>query len=137
VKIASKVDFLNPIDVDKVTVERDYYFPNAYVIDLPLNAPPDHAWQDIFERECRVSTQFWERKIFVMGDKLRLVTTENEIEDKLGWIKKVVEQTNRKIDEYNRTFRVEKELCKKIPEEDAKECIERIRETLKQVLRTY
>lgn len=136
-EIARKVKFLNPVNVDKIAVERDYYFPNAFIIDLPLDAPPDHAWQDIFEREWKMSRRLWERKIFVVGDKLRLVTTKNEIENKLDWIKKVVEQTNKEIDGYNQTFRVEKELSKQIPEEEVKECIERIRETLKEVLRTY
>lgn len=136
-EIAHKVKFLEPVDVGKIKVERDHYFPNAYIIDLPLDAQPDHAWQDIFDREWRMSRQLWERKIFVIGDKLRLVTTANEIENKLEWIRKIVEQTNKEIDEYNNMAPIEKELCKQIPEENVKECIERIRETLKEVLRAY
>ena len=43
----------------------------------------------------------WDRKLFVVGEKLRLVTTVNDIEDKLDWVRQVIERTNRDIDEYN------------------------------------
>jgi hypothetical protein len=43
----------------------------------------------------------WDRKLFVVGEKLRLVTTVNDIEDKLDWVRQVVERTNRDIDECN------------------------------------
>jgi multidrug efflux pump subunit AcrB len=43
----------------------------------------------------------WDRRLFVVGEKLRLVTTVNDIEDKLDWVKQVIERTNRDIDEYN------------------------------------
>jgi hypothetical protein len=42
-----------------------------------------------------------DRKLFVVGEKLRLVTTINDIEDKLDWVRQVIERTNRDIDEYN------------------------------------
>lgn len=36
-----------------------------------------------------------------MGEKLRLVTTVNDIENKLDWVRQVTERTNRDIDKYN------------------------------------
>jgi hypothetical protein len=67
-----------------------------------LDSTPDHVWQDFFEREWRSSRHLWDRKIFVIGDKLRLVTSEMDLEDKLDWVKQIVVQTNGRIDEYQK-----------------------------------
>lgn len=52
-------------------------------------------------REWKSGRHLWDRKLFVVGEKLRLVTTVNDIEDKLDWVRQVIERTNRDIDEYN------------------------------------
>ncbi len=104
-----KVNLLKPFDVNKITIQRDRYFPNAYIIDLPLDSIPDHVWQDIFEQKWKSSRHLWDRKLFVMGDKLRLVTTANEFGDKLDWVKQVIKETNKTIDKYNLAFQKEKE----------------------------
>jgi hypothetical protein len=133
-EIAKKVKLLEPVDVDKITIKRDHYFPNAYVIDFPLDSTPDHVWQDIFEREWKSSRHLWDRKLFVMGDKLRLLTTADEIEEKLGWVKHVMEQTNTDIDEYNReaesrATEMEEQMKRTIEEEKAN--VERMREVIR------
>jgi hypothetical protein len=133
-EIAKKVKLLEPVDVDKITIKRDHYFPNAYVIDFPLDSTPDHVWQDIFEREWKSSRHLWDRKLFVMGDKLRLLTTADEIEEKLGWVKHVMEQTNMDIDEYNReaesrATELEEQMKRTIEEEKAN--VERMREVIR------
>jgi hypothetical protein len=43
----------------------------------------------------------WDRKLAVIGEKVRLITTPDEIEEKLDWVKNMIEQTNKYIDEYN------------------------------------
>jgi hypothetical protein len=97
-----EVKLLKPFDVDKITIKRDSYFPNAYIIDLPLDSIPNHVWQDIFEQTWKSSRHLWDRKLFVIGDKLRLVTSADEFEDKLNWIEQVINDANKAIDEYNR-----------------------------------
>jgi len=131
-----KVKFLKPIDVDKITISRDHYFPNAYIIDLPLDSTPEHVWQDIFEREWKSSRHLWDRKLFVVGDKLRLVTSVNEIEEKLDWVKQVVERTNKRVDEYNleaeaRATQMGEQMRKRVLEEKAR--VERIRNRLRKM----
>lgn len=117
---------------------RDDYFSDAYVIDLPLDSAPDHVWQDIFIREWKSSRHLWDRKLFVVGDKLRLITTAYEIEDKLDWVKQVLERTNKGIDEYNREVEarkplIEEQVKKQMLEEKAR--VERIREILRKSFR--
>lgn len=100
-EVARKVRLSESIDADTVAIGKDYYFANAFVVDLPLETVPDHVWQDIFEREWKSGRHLWDRRLFVVGEKLRLVTTVNDIEDKLDWVKQVIERTNRDIDECN------------------------------------
>jgi hypothetical protein len=135
-QIVKKVKLLTPFDVENITINRDRYFPNAYIIDLPLDSIPDHIWQDIFERTWKSSRHLWDRKLFVIGDRLRLVTTANEFGDKLDWIEQVINETNKNIDEYNRLNQLEKETGIKeekqrqeLWKEKAK--IDTIRETLR------
>jgi hypothetical protein len=133
---ARKVKLLKPFDVDKINVKTDRYFPNAYIVDLPLDSIPDHVWQDIFERKWKSSRHLWDRKLFVVGDKLRLVTRADEFEGKLDWVELVIKETNKGIDEYDLAVRTEDEI--RIKEElhkqrpwDEKARIELIRDTLR------
>jgi hypothetical protein len=126
-----KAKLLEPVDASKINITRDHYFSNAYIIDLPLDSVPDHAWQDIFDREWKMSRRLWDRKLFVIGDKLRLITTPNEMEEKLSWIKELVELTNKGIDEYNRIAPVEKQLKKQETLEDERTVIESVRDVLR------
>jgi uncharacterized protein YnzC (UPF0291/DUF896 family) len=107
---AKKVNLKQHIDASTTPVKRDRYFRNAYIIDLPLNSVPDHTWQDILDREWKSSLRLWDRKLFVVGDHLRLVTTINDIGSKLDWVNQIIEKTNEGIDEYNKTSEAEEAL---------------------------
>ena len=129
-ELVKKVNLQEPVEIDKINIVKDHYFSNAYIIDLPLDSAPDHAWQDIFEREWTTSRDLWERKLFVIGNKLRLVSTTNQIEDKIDWIKQVIAKTNEEVDEYNKTASADKQLKKQTFEEDNAN-VEMIRQLLK------
>ena len=99
-EIARKVNLLKPFEVDKINITQDAYFVNAFLVDLPLDATPDHVWQDVFDQKWKASRHLWDRKLFVIGNKLRLVTPSDEFENKLTWVEKIIEETNRTIDQY-------------------------------------
>jgi hypothetical protein len=131
-----EVKLLKPFDVDKINIKMDSYFPNAYIIDLPLDSMPDHVWQDIFEQTWKSSRHLWDRKLFVLSDKLRLVTSVDEFEDKLNWIEQVIKDTNKAIGDYNRL--VQEEEAAKAKEEiekqrplDEKRSVEMMRDDLR------
>lgn len=140
-EIAKKVKLLETIDAEKIIIKKDRYFSKAYFIDLPLDSTPNHVWQDIFEREWKSSRYLWDRKLFVMGDKLRLVTTPYDIEDKLDWIKQVINQTNKAIEEYSQkpevlVVQAEERLEKqKIEEEKAN--VEMIRDLIRKTFGSW
>jgi hypothetical protein len=100
-EIVRKVKLTEPINANGITIMRDHYFSNAYVIDLPMEFAPDHVWQDIFEREWKSSRHLWDRKLFIIGDRLRLLTMATDVEDKLDWVKQVIERTNSQVEQYN------------------------------------
>lgn len=97
---AKKVNLLEPVDIAKVNIRRDDYFSNAYIIDLPLDAEPDHVWQDIFEREWMMSRSLWDRKTFIIGDMLRLITPPHDMEEKINWVREVIAATNKSVENY-------------------------------------
>lgn len=115
-EVASKIRLLASPNTDSINISRDRYFHNAYIIDLPLDSTPNHIWQDIFEKEWKSSRHLWDRKLFIIGDNLRLVTTVDDLEDKLDWISQIIERTNKDVEEYNQ----ETEAREKQVEEDAR-----------------
>ncbi len=132
-----KTVIIEPLDADKVNINRDHYFPDAYVIDLLLDSTPDHVWLDIFEREWKTSRQLWDRKIFIIGDRLRLITTAYELEEKLDWVKQVIDQTNAGVVKYNRETALHTAQLKIRPrkqtvkEDEERASLELIRETIR------
>jgi hypothetical protein len=131
---ARKVKLKENIDVSALGIKKDSYFRSAYVIDLPLDSVPDHAWQDILDREWRASLRLWDRKLFVVADKLRLVTSIDDIEGKIDWVKQVIERTNQGIDEYNKEIKAretqtEEDLHRRTAEE--KVSVDAIRDSLR------
>lgn len=95
-------------DIDKISVSKYNHF-NTHIIDIPLDSTPNPIWQEIFEREWKSSRDLWDRKLAIVGDKLRLITMLDDIDAKLNWLKQVIEQTNKAIIEY----------CQKIEDEEA------------------
>ncbi|MGB9676531.1 MAG: hypothetical protein ACPL0C_05025 [Candidatus Bathyarchaeales archaeon] len=134
-EFVKKAKLLDHFDVEKITITKDHYFQDAYLIDFPLDSTPDHVWQDLFEREWKLSKHLWDRKLFVIGNKLRLVTSLRDIEEKIDWVKEVVDLTNMRVDEYNkemeaREVQAEEVLKKQVLEDSVK--IEEIRNILRQ-----
>jgi hypothetical protein len=137
-EVVRKIALLKPFNVDNINISKDHYFRNAYIVDLPLDSAPEHIWLDIFEQKWRSSRHLWDRKVFVIGDKLRLVTTVDEFGEKLDWVEHVIRETNKAVDEYNTAVKMEKELTAKVEREVQKQMLweERARvETLREALR--
>lgn len=103
---SNEVNFLEPVEVDKVKIQKDKFYANAYVIELPLDSQPGYVWQTLFELEWKSSLHLWERKVVVVGTKLLLITTPNEIGEKIDWLKKVVESTNRRVTRFDQTQQI-------------------------------
>ncbi len=128
--LSKKVNIKKPIDPEKLPMEKDDSFEMAYAVYIPLDSTPDYIWEQCFERERKVSFYSMKGKVTVENDKLRAVTIPNEIKGIIEWIKKLVERTNRSVEEYNKELRQKEEIeeaRRKREEED----IKKMREALK------
>lgn len=112
-RLSKKVNLMKTIDVDKIPIRRDNFFPDAYIIELPLDSQPDYIWQTLFEQEWKSSLHLWERKVVVVGNKSVLITTPAQIEEKIDWIKRIVESTNARVQRFNETQQIMKEAEEK------------------------
>ena len=105
VELVKKVNVKHPIDARSVAIHKDPIHKNAYIITLPLDSDPSYVWQTYFEQELRSSLDFWERKVLIMGNELKLVTLPNDIEEKLNWLEKLVDAANDRVEEYNESIK--------------------------------
>lgn len=108
-ELAKKISIKHPISVEHVSIHNDPFRPGAYVISLPLDAVPSYTWQTLFELELWSSLDFWDRKVLVVGDQLKLVTTLDKLQEKLNWLEQIVVAANRRVDEHNRNVEAAKE----------------------------
>lgn len=128
-RLGRKVNLMKSIDIGKVPISRDVFITNAYVIELPLDSQPDYVWQTIFEQEWKSSLHLWERKVVIVGDKLLLITTPTEIEEKIDWLKRVIESTNMRVERFIRTQQI-------IEEAEETEALRKHENIIRDVLRT-
>lgn len=119
---------MKSIDVNKIPIRKDSFFPDAYIIELPLDSQPDYVWQTFFEQEWKSSLHLWERKVVVVGNKLMLITTPAQIEEKIDWIKKMVESTNARVEKFDETQKI-------MEEEEEKQALREHENIIRDVLR--
>lgn len=108
-EMSEKVKIKHPVDPNNVKVQKDPFYPSAYIIALPLDSEPSYVWQRLFDQELQSSLDFWDRKVVIVGRELKLVTTRDRVGAKLGWLEDLVTRTNKRVDDYNRKVRAEKE----------------------------
>lgn len=119
-ELGEKVNIKHPIDPQNVTIYKDPFYPDAYIIGLPLDSDPSYVWQRLFEQELWSSLDFWDRKVVIVGRELKLVTTRERVGEKLGWLEELVTATNRRVEEYNKKAKAAQEVTdqKLVDEED-------------------
>lgn len=108
--MVKSVKVLMPFDASRIYVGQDRNFPNSYIVELPLDSVPDQDWRDAFQLKWKSSRDFWDRKLFLVEDRVRLVATEDEFVEKLGWLEKIIDETNESIKEQYRVIESEKEM---------------------------
>jgi hypothetical protein len=118
VELTAKVSIKHPIDPQNVTIYKDPFYPDAYIIALPLDSDPSYVWLTLFGQELWSSLDFWDRKIVVVGREIKLVTTRERVGEKLGWLEERVNATNRRVDEYNRRVKVEEQAKETGPKDE-------------------
>ena len=107
-----KVNIKHPVDPNHIDIQKDPFHPTAYIITLPLDSDPSYIWHTLFEQELWSSLDFWDRKVLVVGRSIKLVTARDRVEEKLRWLQGVVTATNKRVEEYNKKVRAEKDASR-------------------------
>ena len=110
--MAKSVRIMTPSDTSRICVSQNPTFPDAYIVYLPLDSMPDQEWRDAFELKWRSSRDLWDRKLLLINDKVRLVTTADGFVEKLDWVEKTIAETNDAIKEQCRLIAKEKEMLR-------------------------
>lgn len=108
--MSEKVNIKHPIDPQNITIYKDPFYPDAYIIGLPLDSDPSYVWQRLFEQELWSSLDFWDRKVVIVGRELKLVTTRERVGEKLGWLEELVTATNKRVEDYSRKVKAAQEV---------------------------
>ena len=82
------------------------------MVELPLDSTPEKNWRDTFEQKWRSSRDLWDRKIYLINDKIKLLSTVDHFDEKLDWMERIIDDTNKAVEEYNRLIEEESELIK-------------------------
>jgi hypothetical protein len=106
------VRIMTPLDASRICVSQNPGFPESYIVDLPLDSVPDSEWCDTFDLKWKSSRDLWDRKLLLIDDKVRLVTTADGFVEKLEWVEKTIEETNDSISEQYRMIEKEKEMIR-------------------------
>ncbi|MGA2308792.1 MAG: hypothetical protein ABSG57_04490 [Candidatus Bathyarchaeia archaeon] len=110
--MAKSVRIMTPFDASEICVSQNPTFPDAYIVDLPLDSVPDQEWRDAFDLKWKSSRDLWDRKLLLIDDKVRLVTTADEFVEKLEWVEKTIDETNNAIKDQCRIIGKEKEMIR-------------------------
>ena len=110
--MSKTIKFLKPFDASKISVNEHPAFSDVYVVELPLDSVPDETWRDTFEEKWRSSRDLWDRKICLVNNKIKLLSTADYFDEKLDWIERVVDDTNKAVKEYAHAIEQEKELIR-------------------------
>ena len=110
--MAKSVRIMAPFDTSKISVRQNPTFPDAYIVDLPLDSVPDQEWRDAFDLKWKSSRDLWDRKLWLVGDKVRLVTTADGFVEKLDWVEKTIHDTNSAIKEECHIIEREKDMIR-------------------------
>jgi hypothetical protein len=101
-----------PFDTSRICVSQNPAFPKAYIVDLPLDSVPEEEWRDTFELKWKSSRDLWDRKLLLVNDKVRLVSTADEFVEKLEWVERTIDDTNDAIKQQLRLIEKEKEMIR-------------------------
>jgi hypothetical protein len=115
------IKFLKPFDVSKININEHPNFSGVYIVELPLDSIPDENWREAFEQKWRSSRDLWDRKICLIDNKVRLLSTADNYQEKLDWIERLVDDTNKMVKKYDRVIEKQSELIK---DETAKQLLQ-------------
>jgi hypothetical protein len=106
------IKILKPFDASKISINKLAHFSDVYVVELPLDSTPDENWRSAFEQKWRSSRDLWDRKIYLIRDRIKLLSSVDCFDEKLDWMENIIDDTNKTVEEYDRMLEKENKLIK-------------------------
>jgi hypothetical protein len=97
--MVKKID-ISGVDTDRV--EKDNSFPKAYAFYVALSQAPEPIWVELFMSRYESVFTNMKRGMTIQGGHIRVVTAPGEEEEHVRFLRQVVEETNKDVDEHNR-----------------------------------
>jgi hypothetical protein len=121
---------IKAVDLDRV--EKDDSFPKAYAFYIALSETPEPIWVELFMSRYESTFTSLKREMTIQGSHVRVVTAPEEEENHVRFLRQVVDETNKDVDEYNRKLARQEEQERKLKAmEDAE--AQQIKERLRRI----
>jgi hypothetical protein len=116
--------------VDSDSVEKDNSFSKAYAFYVALSETPAPIWIELFMTRYETTFTNLKRQMTIQGNRVRVVTAPGEEEDHVRFLRHVVDETNKDVDEYNKKLARQaagQGALKKMEDAEAQQIKERLR----------
>ena len=129
-RLIKKVNLIEPINPDSLTIEKNNSFEMAYKVELPLDSNPSAEWAQLFRYEWASLSHLRKPNASVGYQVIELITLPDGVNEKIEMIKKSVDSTNKKVDEVNEQ-RHAKNMIKITEKDKEDQIIKDIRDKMK------
>jgi len=116
--------------VDSDHVEKDDSFSKAYAFYIALSETPEPVWVELFMSRYESTFTSLKREMTIQGNRVRVVTAPGEEEDHVRFLRQVVDETNKDVDEYNKKLARQaagQSALKKMEDAEARQIKERLK----------
>jgi hypothetical protein len=121
---------INGVDTDHI--EKDESFPKAYAFYVALSETPEQIWVEFFMSRYEGMFTSLKREMTIQGSRVRVVTAPGEEGEHVRFLRQVVDETNKDVDEYNKKLARQEQQGRKLKAlEDAE--AEQIKERLRKI----
>lgn len=107
--------------VDSERVEKDDAFPKAYAFYLVLSATPHPIWVELFISRYEGTFYNLKREMSIQGREIRVVTAPDEEAQHVQFLRRLVDETNRAVDEHNTELAPQEARLRRMEDREAAE----------------
>ncbi len=118
--------------IDTERIEKDDSFPEAYAFYIELEVTPHLIWEEFFLRRYEGEWFNLKREMTIQGKEIRVVTAPGEEKSHVDFYRRLVEETNKDVDEYNRELAHQRERQSRLAQQESIEA-KQIRDNLKKI----
>jgi hypothetical protein len=119
---------IKAVDLDRV--EKDDSFSKAYAFYIALSETPEPIWVELFMSRYESTFTSLKREMTIQGSHVRVVTAPGEEENHVRFLRQVIDETNKDVDEYNKKLARQEEQERKfkaMEDAEAQQIKERLR----------